>query len=89
MTLDEKALERHESASRHAAELRDELNIVIARRDREWKLVLKSLFPEREHLSSATSWKCETSPIGHCVYDLDEDPCEDECLYCGDPRERK
>lgn len=89
MTLDEKALERHQSESRRAAELHAELSIVIARRDREWQTVLKSLFPDREHLSSATFWDCPTSPIKHCVYDLDEDPCEDECLYCGDPRERK
>lgn len=29
------------------------------------------------------------NPIGFCVYDIENDPCEDSCLYCGNPYERK
>jgi len=29
------------------------------------------------------------SPTGRCVYDDRNDPCHDECLFCGEPRERK
>ncbi len=29
------------------------------------------------------------SPIGYCVYNDEEDPCCDSCLYCGMPDERK
>lgn len=25
----------------------------------------------------------------NCVYDIDEDPCRDSCLFCCDPEERK
>ena len=34
-------------------------------------------------------WECEKSPFGWCVYDPVNDPAMDECLYCGDPYERK
>jgi hypothetical protein len=35
------------------------------------------------------SWDCEHSPTGKCVYDLHSDMGDDECLYCGEPDERK
>lgn len=34
-------------------------------------------------------WECSGSPTGHCIYDTAEDPMKDECLFCGDPSERK
>jgi hypothetical protein len=34
-------------------------------------------------------WKCRKSPVGHCVYDIEDDPEQDSCIYCGDPDERK
>lgn len=33
--------------------------------------------------------ECGGSPTNQCVYDIDEDPCRDACLFCGDPEERK
>ena len=38
---------------------------------------------------SVGAWGCEESPIGVCVYDDEADPCNDECLVCGHPDERK
>lgn len=35
------------------------------------------------------SWKCEHSPTGKCFYDADKDHCNDFCLMCGGPDERK
>ena len=35
------------------------------------------------------TWDCESSPIGVCAYDLDDDLCCDQCVFCGDPEERK
>ena len=35
------------------------------------------------------AWKCSTSPIGTCVYDSYKDRAWDNCLFCGDPYERK
>lgn len=34
-------------------------------------------------------WECKHSPLGYCVYDTEEDPACDECIYCRDPEERK
>lgn len=34
-------------------------------------------------------WKCEKSPTGRCDYDTVKDPACDECIYCGEPSERK
>jgi hypothetical protein len=35
------------------------------------------------------AWECKESPLGFCVYNPEEDPCHDDCLYCHDPEERK
>ena len=35
------------------------------------------------------TWDCDVSPIGVCAYDLDEDPMCDQCVFCGNPDERK
>jgi hypothetical protein len=32
---------------------------------------------------------CPFSPIETCVYDDQNDPAHDTCLFCGDPEERK
>jgi len=34
-------------------------------------------------------WECENSPIGVCVYCPLDDRAHDNCLFCGDPEERK
>jgi len=35
------------------------------------------------------AWGCEKSPTNLCWYDDQTDPSWDECLFCGDPHERK
>lgn len=32
---------------------------------------------------------CDKSPTKSCVYAHYDDPCHDDCLYCGNPEERK
>jgi len=37
-------------------------------------------------------WTCpdvERNVYGFCIYDDDEDPCHDNCLFCHEPEERK
>ncbi len=34
-------------------------------------------------------WECDKSPTGLCVYDDENDSCHDQCLFCGEPEERK
>ena len=33
--------------------------------------------------------ECDLSPIDICVYDVDEDPVMDTCVFCHLPQERK
>lgn len=39
--------------------------------------------------SVSTFWTCDKSPIGMCVFNLDDYCRRTECRYCGDPDERK
>ncbi len=48
---------------------------------------LQQINPEITAISEY--WDCRLSPVGMCVYNEDEDPMRDSCLYCGDPEERK
>lgn len=32
---------------------------------------------------------CDKSPIETCVYNTDDDPARDSCLFCFEPHERK
>ena len=34
-------------------------------------------------------WNCEESPVLLCIYDSYKDPAMDECIYCGEPDQRK
>jgi hypothetical protein len=34
-------------------------------------------------------WICGSTANSHCVYDDEVDPAHDECVYCGEPQERK
>lgn len=34
-------------------------------------------------------WRCNDSPIGWCVYNHFDDPAHDNCVFCGEPEERK
>jgi len=34
-------------------------------------------------------WECPDSPFAHCAYNRWKDRAHDECLYCGEPEERK
>lgn len=34
-------------------------------------------------------WSCSESPLRMCLYDHHHDPGCDQCLFCGDPMERK
>lgn len=35
------------------------------------------------------SWPCTESPVDVCVYHRFKDPASDQCIYCGEPQERK
>jgi len=35
------------------------------------------------------TWNCDKSPCGLCCYHHYVDPVHDECVFCGNPEERK
>lgn len=51
------------------------------------KIIYKTV--DCDHAIQIGDWYCDKSPFGICAYDLDEDSCCDECIYCGEPDERK
>ena len=36
-----------------------------------------------------TLWDCKSSPFLFCAYNVVEDPAKDQCIFCGEPEERK
>lgn len=53
------------------------------------KLVVTKI-PEFNNMwNTIGEWECKKSPIGLCIYDHMIDPYLDNCLYCGEPHERK
>lgn len=34
-------------------------------------------------------WDCPDSPVGWCVYNHSTEPAHDNCIFCGEPEERK
>lgn len=52
------------------------------------EMVNQQLKTNIRHIDHGT-WDCQDSPTGRCAYNGEEDPVNDECLFCGDPDERK
>lgn len=59
--------------------------------DEAVRQLVAPLRPDAQEIATSFIWECTdpTNPVGYCVYDEDEDPCRDECLFCCDPQERK
>ena len=55
--------------------------------ERYERLLIGSL-PIEEDLYDSEEWDCELSPIGRCIYKV-EDCGESTCIFCGEPEERK
>ena len=55
--------------------------------ERYERLLIGSL-PIEEDLYNGEEWDCELSPIGRCIYKV-EDCGESTCIFCGEPEERK
>jgi hypothetical protein len=61
--------------------------------------VLQGYFPDAPHEPEASGlkaedvsfgyWDCSGSPTGSCIYNITQDPMRDDCIFCGDPSERK
>jgi hypothetical protein len=53
--------------------------------------IAKEHIPDFHFLDYAVSnfWPCDTSPIGMCVFKIDENGRKTDCRYCGGPTVRK
>lgn len=71
------------------AAVREAEKALSERRDALMSWVAKGLGLPSETTLVEGVHDCLKSPIGVCVYDEDNDPCHDDCLFCGDPSERK
>ena len=65
-------------------DLQNKIDILVA-------LLVQKNFPEiaADDIHCSFYWECEKSPFGWCVYNKLDDPAADQCLYCGQPLERK
>lgn len=43
---------------------------------------------DQKTLQTDGHWFCEKSLIAECVYDMNSDEGDEECLFCGKPSER-
>jgi len=50
---------------------------------------LESALPRQVYTPVEGSWECATSPTKVCWYDDQTDTVWDDCLFCGQPHERK
>ena len=56
----------------------------------EIEKLIQTVYPEYYRMfNTIGDWDCKDSPIGLCIYDHMIDQCLDNCLFCGQPDERK
>lgn len=63
-------------------------NLAAQERERSRKLATEATGVDEDNIVLG-DWDCPDSPTGYCIYDSDNDPVMDECLFCGGPDERK
>jgi hypothetical protein len=86
---------RYEGAARSASTSEDQVYEAEGDIDALVQETVHQLFPEmdKDALSYRVSgWECEEpnkNPFPLCVYNHEEDPCLDDCLFCHQPYERK
>ena len=76
--------ERVAAAAREAAEAAE-----AALLEEQRNVVARYLDDDVDTIATSPYHSCRRSPVGACVYDDDNDPCHDNCVFCGHPEERK
>lgn len=68
-------------------QIRQEIDLLRS----EVNAIAEACIPDFSFLDHRVSlfWECDASPVGMCVFNLDENGRTTECRYCGDPEERK
>lgn len=59
------------------------------RKEDKYEKLLISKICDNEDLYEGDKWECDFSPVGHCIYKYDEGGNQYECIFCGEPEERK
>lgn len=68
----------------------DDLRMDKAQAENAIDAVVRRLFPEYSNVANTLgSWDCDKSPVGLCIYNHLDDPAMDNCIFCGEPHERK
>lgn len=80
--IEKNALSMLSSSTKKAKDLYDSCK----RKEQRYKNLLISQLSEEE-LFDGEHWPCALSPLGHCIYKYNSD--ELECIFCGQPEERK
>jgi len=88
MTRDEKMRLAMEALRANVAHLEC---AIYAIGERRLELAAKALGLSSGDIETEWIHECEDerNPTGQCVYNGFDDPCWDECLFCGEPNERK
>jgi len=71
--------------------LEDQMNFIRSKVNDVLREIVQKDFPDinPENIYCPFFWECEKNPFGWCMYDVDEDPVMDNCIFCGEPYERK
>jgi len=77
-------LNKLEYTKRTMTEIEDRIKIMVATEVRKTHPDIKSL-----DIHCPFQWECKKSPFGYCVYDTWKDSAMNNCIYCGEPYERK
>jgi len=75
-------------------DLQDSINectMALEQIEHQRKKLVGALWSDYHSMTHAMDfyWECKDSPFGWCAYDHWEDQAHDQCIFCGDPSERK
>ena len=84
-------LEKEYKIAKAAYEKAKEIYVAADRQMQEYEkhLCSKILDIDEDCLEISHYWECSKSPVGSCVYNIEEDCYRDNCLFCHEPEERK
>jgi hypothetical protein len=80
-----------EELDREIEELEERVHIASEKRGKVLVSCVNKVLSTKYHQDQLAEGvhECSTSPSGTCVYDHERDLRWDNCLFCGDPYERK
>lgn len=98
--MDEKSKERIQKLRIEALRIEDKIseeadnamekeNVKIPYKSILTRETIEDAFDDAQWFHISIEWHCPKSPFGWCMYHIIHDPRMDECVFCGQPKERK